>query len=96
MFMAFTLWAVFGELDIVVSAQGKLVPATFVRVSQPVEAGSVVELLVHDGQTVKAGELLARLDSAASRADADSLQAERALLQARLSFNPDLMKVQPR
>lgn len=85
MFLSFTVWATFGELDIVVSAQGKLVPSTFVKVSQPVEAGSVVELLVHDGQTVKAGELLARLDSTQSRTDSTSLEAERALLKARLS-----------
>ena len=84
MFLAFTLWATLGQLDIVVSAQGKLVPTSYVKVSQPVEAGSVVELLVHDGQAVKAGELLARLDSAPSHSDSVSLSAERALLQARL------------
>lgn len=85
MFLAFGLWATFGELDIVVSAQGKLVPTTFVKVSQPVEAGSVVELLVRDGQVVQAGELLARLDSTAPQVDQDALSTERTLLTARLS-----------
>lgn len=85
MFLTFVLWGTFGQLDIVVSAHGKLVPTTFVQVSQPVEAGSVVALLVRDGQAVKAGELLARLDSTASRADSGSLVAELSLLKARLA-----------
>jgi HlyD family secretion protein len=78
-------WATFGHLDIVVQAQGKLVPDSAVKVSQPVEAGPVVELLVHDGQTVKAGQLLARLDETQPAKDAEALRVEQALAKARLA-----------
>ena len=85
MVLTFAAWAALGQVDIVVQAQGKLVPATAVKVSQPVEAGPVVELLVKDGQAVKAGELLARLDSTQSSKDSEALRAELALARARLS-----------
>lgn len=85
MVLAFALWAAFGRIDIVVQAQGKLVPASLVKVSQPVEAGPVVELLVRDGQAVKAGELLARLDSTQSTKDSEALRAETTLSKARLA-----------
>lgn len=85
MVLAFALWAALGHVDIVVQAQGKLVPASFVKVSQPVEAGPVVELLVRDGQSVKTGELLARLDSTQSAKDSEALQADTKLSTARLA-----------
>lgn len=81
------LWAIFGSIDIVVQAQGKLVPSSFVKVSQPAEAGPIAELLVRDGQVVKRGDLLARVDASV---DESELSAERAEL-ARLSL---LVKVQ--
>lgn len=84
MVLTFAGWATFGQLDIVVQAQGKLIPATAVKVSQPVEAGPVSELLVHDGQSVKAGQLLARLDSAQSTTDARALSEDAATAAARL------------
>lgn len=85
MVLAFAAWATFGQLDIVVQAQGKLVPASAVKVSQPVEAGPVVELRVKDGQAVKAGELLARLDSTQSSKDGDALRSDQAMAKARLA-----------
>lgn len=85
MVLAFAAWAAFGQLDIVVQAQGKLVPASAVKVSQPVEAGTVVELLVKDGESVKAGALLARLDSTQSATESGALQAELTLAKARLT-----------
>ncbi len=85
MVLAFAAWAAFGQLDIVVQAQGKLVPASAVKVSQPVEAGPVVELRVKDGQAVKAGDLLARLDSTQSSKDTDALRSDQAMAKARLA-----------
>lgn len=85
MVLAFAAWAAFGQLDIVVQAQGKLVPASAVKVSQPVEAGPVVELRVKDGQAVKTGELLARLDSTQSSKDTDALRSDQAMAKARLA-----------
>ena len=69
-------WAVFGRLDIVAVAQGKLVPATYVKIVQPADAGIVKDILVAEGQAVKAGQVLMRMDDAYGEADSLALQAD--------------------
>ncbi len=70
------LWAAFGKLDIVAVAHGKLVPQSYAKIVQPAEQGIVREILVHEAQRVKAGEVLMRMDSAFSDADHKSLLAQ--------------------
>jgi HlyD family secretion protein len=81
---AFLLWACFGKLDIVAVASGKLVPQTFVKVSQPVEAGAVKKIFVHDGDHVTAGQPLVEMDSAYAYADVATERAEAAIQELRL------------
>ena len=50
------LWSMLGKLDIVAVADGKLVPATYVKIVQPVEQGVVREILVREGETVREGQ----------------------------------------
>lgn len=83
-FAVFVVWAVAGELDIVVSAQGKLVPSNFVKISQPVEAGVVTKVLVKDGQVVRKGDLLLQMDDNAYSNDREALASEKSLLVSRL------------
>ena len=73
-------WATFGKLDIVVMANGKLVPATRVKVVQPLDAGLVRAIYVQDGQRVKAGDVLLELDG--TQAGADLGKAHAAKLDA--------------
>ncbi|MBX9901814.1 MAG: HlyD family type I secretion periplasmic adaptor subunit [Burkholderiaceae bacterium] len=63
------IWAAFGQLDIIATAEGKLVPQTLVKIVQPAESGVVKELLVNEGDHVKAGQVLARLDTTLALAD---------------------------
>ncbi|WP_415519761.1 MAG: HlyD family type I secretion periplasmic adaptor subunit [Desulfovibrio aminophilus] len=70
------LWSVLGKLDIVSVAEGKLVPHTFLKIVQPAESGIVREILVKEGQTVAAGQVLMRMDTAISEADIRSLEAD--------------------
>ena len=49
------VWAFVGRLDIVATAQGKLVPQSFLKIVQPAEQGIVREILVKDGDTVARG-----------------------------------------
>ncbi|WP_338845115.1 HlyD family type I secretion periplasmic adaptor subunit [Massilia sp. W12] len=67
------IWAAFGKLDIIASAEGKLAAQTLVKVVQPAEAGVLREILVKEGQAVKAGQVLARLDPTVARAERDSV-----------------------
>ncbi|MBA3031741.1 MAG: HlyD family type I secretion periplasmic adaptor subunit [Gammaproteobacteria bacterium] len=81
---AILLWAVFGRLDIIAVAQGKLVPVSYLKVIQPAESGIVAELLVRGGDEVKEGQVLVRMDRHVS--DADNRQIENDLALKRLTL----------
>jgi hemolysin D len=74
-------WATFGQLDIIATAEGKLVPQTLVKIVQPAEPGVVRELLVREGDHVKAGHVLARLDTTLVTADKTSISTNLATQQ---------------
>jgi hemolysin D len=75
-------WAVFGRVDIVATAPGKIVPAGRSKVIQPLDRGIVRAIHVQDGQSVLAGEVLIELDPTESEADRARLAGE--LLASRL------------
>jgi hemolysin D len=69
-------WASWAEIDIIATAQGKIVPSGQVKVIQPLETGVVKSIFVKEGQRVKAGDKLIALDNTSSQADADRLESE--------------------
>ncbi len=73
---ALLLWAAFGKLDIVASAEGKLIPQSYVKIVQPFEQGLISEILVSEGQHVQAGQVLMRLDTTLSDADGKAISAD--------------------
>jgi hemolysin D len=77
-------WAFFGKLDIIASAEGKLIPQTYVKIVQPSDAGIVQEILVKEGESVKAGQVLMRMDMKLAEADEQSLSTELALKSLQL------------
>ena len=70
------LWAVFGQLDIVAVADGKLVPSSYLKIVQPAEQGIVREILVKEGEAVREGQVLIRMDSVLAAADAKALTTD--------------------
>ena len=70
------LWAVFGRLDIVAVADGKLVPSSYLKIVQPAEQGIVREILVKEGEAVEQGQVLIRMDSVLAAADAKALTTD--------------------
>jgi adhesin transport system membrane fusion protein len=66
LFVAFILsaiaWANYAELDEVTRGQGKTIPSSNLQVIQNLEGGILSEVLVKEGQTVKNGQALLRLD----------------------------------
>jgi hemolysin D len=70
------LWSVFGRLDIVAVAEGKLVPSTYLKIVQPSEQGIVKEILVKEGQAVQAGQVLIRMDAVLAGADVKAIRSE--------------------
>lgn len=70
------LWALIGKLDIVAVAEGKLIPESYVKIVQPAESGIVKDIMVREGQSVKAGQILMRMDTLISEADSKSIDAD--------------------
>ncbi len=70
-FTAGTLWTTFGWIDIVATAQGKIIPSGYSKIVQPYETGVIASIHVQDGQAVKQGDVLIDLDSTLNRADRD-------------------------
>ena len=76
---ALAAWACVGKLDVVAVAEGRLVPKSQLRIVQPVEGGVLRELLAKEGERVRAGQVLARMDVRAAEADAATARNEIAL-----------------
>jgi hemolysin D len=72
-------------VDRVVTAQGRVVAKAHTMVLQPLEAAIVRSIDVHEGQTVKAGQVLAQLDPTFATADVGALAAQVGSLQAQVS-----------
>jgi len=84
-FLALVAWAALAHIDIVVNAQGKLVPASYVRVAQPVEGGAIRKVNVRDGQHVAAGDALVELDPLYAQEDVRSAETQRERLELQLA-----------
>ena len=88
-------WSLLAQLDIVATAPGKLVPASQVKTVQAADAGVVREILVHDGDRVAAGQILARMDATLAGADATSVANELALRRITMRAIDAAMAGQP-
>ncbi len=85
-------------IDKVVTAQGRIVAQTATTVVQPLETAIVRSINVREGQQVKAGDVLARLDPTFATADLSALQSQVASLDAemtRLQAESDEQPYQP-
>ncbi|BCM25601.1 HlyD family type I secretion periplasmic adaptor subunit [Methyloradius palustris] len=73
LFVILLIWAFVGKLNIIASAEGKLVPKDYVKIVQPSDAGIVQEILVNEGESVKAGQVLMRMDTKVAEADSKTI-----------------------
>jgi hemolysin D len=84
-FFCFALiWAIFGHVDIVASAFGKIVPSGRVKLIQPFETGVVRAIHVRDGQNVSAGDVLIELDPTITVAEQEHIRTD--LIAAQLDI----------
>ena len=75
-------WSYFGELDIVASATGRIVPEGSVKIIQPASTGVVIDIRVREGQKVRKGDILIQLDDTIAKTDVKT--AQQALIVAEL------------
>jgi hemolysin D len=96
LFVLALAWASLGHVDIVATAPGKIIPTGHSKLIQPFETGVVHAILVANGQTVNAGDVLIELDSTINegetnhlRSDLQSAQLDIARLRAALTDTDD-------
>ncbi|WP_430009241.1 HlyD family type I secretion periplasmic adaptor subunit [Methylophaga lonarensis] len=79
------VWATVGKVDVVATAEGKIIPGNRVKQIQSLETALVREIYVKEGQRVDQGELLVALDSTMSHSDAAQLQQELQIIRLQLA-----------
>jgi hemolysin D len=62
-------WACVGKIDIIATAQGKIVPTGRTKTIQPLEPGIVAAIKVRDGDRVSAGQVLVELNRTVTTAE---------------------------
>jgi membrane fusion protein, adhesin transport system len=89
------IWAALSQLDEVTRGEGKVIPSRQIQILQSLDGGIVEEILVKEGQLVKVGQLLLKIDPTRSvsnlnenRADYLSLQVKASRLRALAEGKP--------
>lgn len=78
------LWMFFGQVDVVVTARGKVIPSGEVKTIQPLNAGVVRSILIQAGDYVKKGQVLLEIDP--SDVDPELLSLKADLRQIKLEI----------
>lgn len=76
LFVLTLLWATFGKVDVVASADGKIIPGSRVKQIQPLDKGVVKAIHVREGQYVTEGDPLIELDRTITGAEQARMQQE--------------------
>jgi adhesin transport system membrane fusion protein len=69
---AFILWASFASIDEVTRGNGKVIPYGQNQVIQNLEGGILESILVHEGQKVKKGQVLLKINNAKSLSSSET------------------------
>lgn len=81
--LMFLLWSHFTQLDILVKGDAKVVPSSRLQVLQSLDGGIVKQIMVREGDTVKAGQPLLQVDSTRFVSSVRENQAQNVALAAR-------------
>jgi adhesin transport system membrane fusion protein len=79
------IWAYFAMVEEVTRAVAKVVPSRQMQVVQSLEGGLVQEIGIREGDIVKAGQVLMRIDDTAFSSQFGEVRERRAALQARVA-----------
>lgn len=81
------LWASFGKVNVVASAEGKIIPSSRVKQIQPLNNSIVKAILVNEGEFVLKGQALVEFDTVLTKADKKRLGSELHSIEMRLSVS---------
>jgi adhesin transport system membrane fusion protein len=74
-FMAALGWSAYATIDVSATANGRIVPSRQIQLVQNLEGGIVSALLVKEGDNVKQGQVLARIESTEFSASLGEIQS---------------------
>ena len=93
--LVFIFWASFAEIDEITRGEGKVIPYGQNQVIQNLEGGIVEEILVHEGDAVKKGQVLLKINNSKSFSNSEAnqikyneLYAKKLRLEAEVSGEP--------
>ncbi|TEW51729.1 HlyD family efflux transporter periplasmic adaptor subunit [Psychromonas algicola] len=81
--VSFYFWATSFRIDEVAKATGEIISSSRVQIIQAVDGGVISELNVKEGDLVKAGDILARLDTTRIQASVSEVEAKLFAVKAR-------------
>jgi adhesin transport system membrane fusion protein len=93
----FTLWASFSKIDAIARAQGQVIASSRTQIIQSSDGGVIEEMLVKEGDAVKKGDILVRLDK--TKVEASYLEAKSkwmALKAQQVRLNAEIAGNQPK
>ena len=82
----FLIWASMTDLPEVTKGEGKVIPSRQNQIVQHIRGGIVTEILVKEGDVVKSGQVLLRIQNRDGKADYDEKRSEFLSLSARASL----------
>lgn len=86
LFVLALLWAWFGKLDVVVEAEGRIIPSGHVKTISPVQVARVKTIYIEEGSQIQQGEALVELEPNPSDQEAQVEQPLQDILSAQLTL----------
>ncbi len=83
--VAAIIWASWAHIDEVTRGEGKVIPSSKTQLLQSLEGGIVKEILVRDGDHVKKGEILVRIDDTGFAANFGEMRAKQLAYQVQVA-----------
>ncbi|WP_428739988.1 HlyD family type I secretion periplasmic adaptor subunit [Sulfurimonas sp.] len=84
-FSLFLVWANFAYIDEIARGEGEIIPSGENQIVQNLEGGIVEQIMVKEGDSVKAGEILLRIDNQKSESSLSSNEIKAHALEAKIA-----------
>ena len=81
-----TAWLILAKVDVVVSAQGKVIPSGEIKILKPLESGVVSKIFVKESDRVKKGDILIQIDPTVTDASLSSKQDDLVVINSDIAL----------
>ena len=81
-----TAWLILAKVDVVVSAQGKVIPSGEIKILKPLESGVVSKIFVKESDRVKKGDILIQIDPTVTDASLSSKQDDLVVIDSDIAL----------